>query len=175
MGIKGTPRPTAGRPPKPLETHMINGNPGKRTLPDPIPVSRERPDPPAHYDEAHTEAWDFFANAIQGMGVLATIDAPSLEILVDSWVGYRQMQAEVMKSGYVQFTGQGNSISGYFAARNKLVQQVTTLLMQFGFSPVARARLAFGQQKKETEEDPLAALMRKRAERAERAKVQEQN
>ena len=166
------PRPTAGRPRKPIETHRRNGNPGKRDLPDAIEVSRDRPDPPEHYNGAHLEAWHFFVEAIEGMGVLATIDAPSLEILVDSWVGYRDMQREVILNGYVQFTKAGNSISGYFAARNKLAQQVTTLLTQFGFSPVARARLAHGQQKKESEEDPLAAMMRKRAERA---KVQEQN
>ena len=171
----GTPRPTAGRPPKPTEMHHINGNPSRIKLPDPIPVNRDRPEPPAHYDEAHTEAWNFFVGAIQGMGVLATIDAPSLEILVDSWVGYRQMEAEVMSSGYVQFTKSGNSISGYFAARNKLAQQVTTLLMQFGFSPVARARLASTQQQKAATVDPLEALMARRAERAKRAEIQEQN
>ena len=166
MGIKGTPRPTAGRKPKPIETHIRNGNPSKIPLPEPVPVPRDRPAVPEHYDEDSTAYWNSFCDRVESMGVLTSFDAESMEMLVDSWRGYREMQAHVMEHGYVQFTKSGNSISGYFAARNKLAQQITSLLIQFGFTPVARAQIARANMKPdEAEDDPLLAMMKKRAER----------
>ena len=100
------------------------------------------------------------------MGVLSSIDAPSLELLVDSWLGYRMTQAHVQEHGYTSTTPNRQTLSQFFQARKTLFQESMKLLTQFGFTPVARASLAGALVGNKTvdDDDPLAAILRKRAE-----------
>lgn len=161
--------PGQGRKPKPPEVHALNGNPGKRPVPNPIPVPLDRPAAPENYDEARVKLWDYFCDAIQGMGLQTSINAPCLELLVDSFYAYRQMQQELQSTeDFVLFTKAGMSLSAYFRARKALFAEVMQLLVQFGFTPVARAQLAgagFGSGDEKENDDPLSAILRKRAER----------
>ena len=160
--------PGQGRPRKPLEIHKMNGNPSRRheNAVEPIPVPMCRPEPPPHYDGESNRLWHSFCDAIEGMGVLTSVDAPTLEMLVDSWRGYREMQAKIREHGYVFATQGQMTLSQFFRARKTLFQECLTLLTQFGFTPVARANLAarLHGDKPVEEDDPLAAILRKRAE-----------
>ena len=160
--------PGQGRPRKPLEIHKLNGNPGRHpeNAVEPIPVPKCRPEPPPHYDATSNQLWHYFCDAIESMGVLTSIDAPTLEMLVDSWRGYREMQANIRQYGYVHATDGKMTLSQFFRARKVLFQECMSLLIQFGFTPVARANLAARMHGERTpdEDDPLAAILRKRAE-----------
>ena len=153
------------RNPKPLEMHKLNGNPSKLpNLPEPIDVPRERPPAPDHYDERHLEAWNYFVDAVKGMGVLSTIDAPAMEMLCDSWVAYQQNERDLQVEGYVMENVRGDIVPHpKFQVRKTLFQQIMQLLTQFGFTPVARAQLArSGGVPKKEEPDALQALLKRR-------------
>tara|TARA_Y100000310_G_scaffold260573_1_gene269552 strand:+ start:2684 stop:3136 length:453 start_codon:yes stop_codon:yes gene_type:complete len=148
--------------------HVLNGNPGRRPLPEAIPVPRERPDPPAHYDEHSAKLWDYFVGAVEAMGVLSTIDAPAMEMLVDSWRLYREAQVNVRKYGSILVIDKEKrqmSVNPYVRVRKQYFTEVMDLLKQFGFTPVARAQLARGVEKNDEEADPLDAIFSARVHR----------
>lgn len=152
--------PGAGGPRKPLEVHKRNGNPGHRPLPEPIDVPRNRPPAPPHYDGEHLEIWDFYVDAIDKMGVLSSIDAHAIEMMVDSWVAYRYMQQLVIAQGYTASTKAGERVAAATKVREMMFNNTMRMLTQFGFTPVARANIAVAE--KHTADTPLMSLIAKR-------------
>jgi len=157
-----------GRKPTPIEMHILNGNPGRRPLPEPIPVPQGRPECPEHFDEAAKVEWDFACEMIEHMGVLSQADRCAVEMFVDTYVRYRRACVNLDKYGEVLVVDKEKKIfqrSPYWSIRNATWEQLYKMLGEFGFTPVARARLKNGGGQKPDDDDPLAAMMKARAGR----------
>lgn len=152
-----------GRLRKPVEVHIRNGNPSHYPLPEPLPVPKGCPTPPAHYDKEHLEIWNFYVDAIDGMGVMSPNDAHAIEMMVDSWVAYRYMQRLVLAEGYTSDTKAGLRVSPECKVREMMFKNTMQMLTQFGFTPVARANIVVSESKKD--EGNLTKLLASRQNR----------
>lgn len=155
-----------GRKPTPIEIHALNGNPGRRPLPEPIPVPSGRPDCPKHFDAKKRAEWNFACEMIEHMGVLSKADRCALEMFVETFSIYRDACANVKKFGAVQCLNADKkifAINPYLRVRNAMWEQLYKMLGEFGFTPVARARLKNGGGGKKEDDDPLTAMMRARS------------
>lgn len=155
-----------GRKPTPIEIHALNGNPGRRPLPDPIPVPQGRPECPEHFSDDAKIEWDFACEMIEHMGVLSKADRCAVEMLVDTYVRYREACVNTDKYGVVQCIDPVKrifQINPYLRVRNAMWEQLYKMLGEFGFTPVARARLKNGGGGKPHDDDPLTAMLRARS------------
>ena len=156
-----------GRKPIPLELHHLHGLPGKRPMPDPLPVPQGRPECPDHFDAEARKEWDYACKMIEHMGVLSMADRVAVEMFVDTYTRWRLACRSVDEEGSVievnAQTG-GKGVNPHMKIRNVLWAQLHDLLGDFGFTPVARTRLRVNGEKQE-EDDPLIAMMAARSGR----------
>ncbi len=72
----------AGRPPKPTKLKLIQGNPGKRALPEFEPdPERGIPAPPRWFPAEYFDLWAEIAPTLEEMRVLSLADGPALVLL----------------------------------------------------------------------------------------------
>lgn len=140
----------------------MNGNPGKRPLPEPIPVPRGRPPCPRHLKKEARKQWKHACDMLAYMGVLSKADAVAIEMFCDTWALYREACEKVALFGTVQCLDKEKrtfALNPYFRVRNRLMDQLHKLMTEFGFTPAARARIV-RTGNAETEDDPLIQLMK---------------
>lgn len=69
-----------GRPPKPVEQKLREGNPGKRALPAPVTIGgRSLPEAPKGMDRDTRRCWDQLVGDMAESGVLDRADGPTIE------------------------------------------------------------------------------------------------
>lgn len=90
----------AGRPNKPTQLKVLQGNPGKRPLPknEPRPPEGEVKTPPWLHGKART-AWRWIAPILDRMGLLTTADPHALALLCEAYAEYIQAREIVRKLG----------------------------------------------------------------------------
>ena len=147
----------AGRPKKPTNLKLVEGNRGKR------PVNQQEPDPdylddlapPAHLSPGAQEVWRLWAPQLRRARLLTVIDSPMLEKGCEAEAMYRratQRAAErpVYGKSVVDDDGQaterGDQINPWLIVQSMAFKQVTAVLREFGMSPAARARVAINPQ-----------------------------
>ncbi|HCR1107425.1 TPA: phage terminase small subunit P27 family [Klebsiella aerogenes] len=152
----------AGRPKKPTALKVIQGNPGKRALPEHEPKpERGTPCAPAHFGGT---ARDWFAEAaaeLDKIGVLTLLDGNALELLIEAYAEYRQHCEELDAEGYTYRTTSTTGetvIKAHPAAAMKsdAWKRVRAMLGEFGMTPASRAKVS---TKHGGEEDPLQAFL----------------
>ena len=95
-----------GRKPKPVEIKRLNGNPGKRPLPEITLIGgREAPPMPDRLSEGAKEAWMEVVPTLDQAGILDAVDGATLEALCNSIARMRQLDealqgAPLMVPGY---------------------------------------------------------------------------
>lgn len=84
-----------GRPPKPTEQKLREGNPGKRKLAAPVVVGgRSRPEAPKGLDRDTRRVWDQLVQDMEGSGVLDRADGPTVEGAAVGLALARQLRRE---------------------------------------------------------------------------------
>jgi P27 family predicted phage terminase small subunit len=136
----------AGRPRKPTNLKILEGNAGKRKL---DPVSEPQPDdlvdlrPPAFLLPEAKKVWNEYAPKLVKLNLLKEIDSLEFAILCQSWALMLKSEATIKKEGIVctsklagakyQHPAMGN--------RSQLIKQISTLCHKFGMSASARSGL----------------------------------
>lgn len=121
-----------GRPTKPTALKIMEGNPGKRKLPEnePTPpdgeVVRPRMSPRA------ARVWDRYAPMVQAMGLLTPVDVPAFATLC-GLIAQSERKPEDMPANRIA--------------------RMESLFGQFGMTPSSRARLGSATAKPTTSEE----------------------
>jgi len=159
-----------GRPAKPIEVKRLEGNPGKRPLPQQKigeglkSVSNGIPKPPTDMGKDGKRLWKMVWNAGQKW-LAAEADYPMISELChvyDDAEVIRRMIAEGKVKRWYE-TGQGQIVQHPAVSQLKAARVLmNSYYAALGFSPADRARLGLAEVK---ESDPLDELLKRRLER----------
>lgn len=142
-----------GRPPKPREVRIAEGNPRQHKLPEPVPglgKALEFP-PPRGLSAAERRVWRQLIPEVAALGWIDKVDRAMLTMLVQTIARVDQARAAIRKHGFMvehtRFDKDGNEISTELkinpavAAADRATGQALRLAEQFGLTGSARARL----------------------------------
>lgn len=149
-----------GRRPKPAELRLLEGNPGKRKLPPPLPVSPAPSRPEWLAPEAKRE-WTRVTAGLAVMGILRITDRAMLAAYCEAWADFvavcRAIRARPEPTRYVTMTAAGNRvIEPLISARKNAFERLKIAAREFGLTPSARVSIAPGAPK--PKEDPADAF-----------------
>ena len=136
--------PPRGRPPKPAHLKLLEGNPGKRKLPDnePKPEPRKRmPTPPRTLDKKGKKEWRRMAKVLMGLGLLTELDLTALHMYCDAYERWRKYSAELEKGFLIKTPSEFLRPSPYVAMARDALAQVKTMAEHFGMTPATRDRV----------------------------------
>lgn len=166
----------AGRPPKPIQIRRIQGNPGRRPLPE------NEPQPPAGEVNAPSwltargkRAWREMQPVLEAMHLLTTADTQALSLLCDAYAEYIEARAVIKKLGPTYETvrvlawatneagdEEPSVTSTMVRARPEVAiasdawRRVSLMLQQFGMTPSSRSKV---QATAPAERDPLGEFL----------------
>lgn len=136
-----------GRPRKPTALHLVNGNPGKRTLNpgEPEPDVLNDLEPPAHLAEDSATVWRELASMLRKIGVLTVADRIALEMLCDAVADYRHARNKVGPD-FVKATMKGQMLNQWLVAQQMCGKRAEAFMAKFGMDPAARSRIMVNPQ-----------------------------
>jgi P27 family predicted phage terminase small subunit len=132
----------AGRPPKPVELKLIEGNRGKRKLALPPKAPPSRPNCPAWLSTYAKTEWRYIVPVLDELGLLTKLDRMVLAGACDAAADFRRATEELEKSPSLLVKGGGR------ISKNPLIQikrdarrDVLAFSSALGLSPSDRVRL----------------------------------
>jgi P27 family predicted phage terminase small subunit len=152
-----------GRPPKPAETRLLEGNPGHRPIPEPVVMGgrpAEPPGPPDHLDEDASAWWREAIPVLHSVGILDTVDTAALEMAATAYSRFRQAKRVIDVDG-VTSEGSMGQIREHPALAIERAAQQTYLRFaeQYALTPSARTRLGLAElHRKSLESEMLDQL-----------------
>jgi P27 family predicted phage terminase small subunit len=153
-----------GRHPKPLALKVLEGNPGKRALPDQDVVPAEAPDPPDHLSGLARRVWIEKAADMARAGLISKLDGENFACYCEAVATWVDAKSMIERQGAVLLSPNGYPVQNpYLAIANKAMEQIRTFGSEFGLSPASRARLTGGLgglQGALFEDDPMEAYLR---------------
>jgi P27 family predicted phage terminase small subunit len=153
-----------GRPPKPREQRIAEGNPGNRPLPEPVLGLGKVLDFPAPstLSPAERNVWDELVPEVAALGWIDRVDRAMLELLVQQLALVEQARESVRRDGFMltDYDKDGNERGLKVNPAARLQVQATAqalrLAEQFGLTSSARARLGLTVAKGATLAQQLA-------------------
>ena len=154
-----------GRKPKPSNLKVIEGNPGKRPLPEnepkPAPVI-ETPAPPGWLNKDGKQMWKDRVPDLINIGLLTNIDIDSFAMCCHVYGVFREAERDIKKKGryhkYVNKFGAENEVERPQAkTANKAYAEYCKMMSEFGLSPASRTRIEV--KPAEDGQDPMEALL----------------
>ncbi|WP_193063448.1 phage terminase small subunit P27 family [Oceanobacillus oncorhynchi] len=135
----------AGRPSKPTNLKILQGNPGGRPLNEnePVPVTEEDvPKPPSYLSTHAKNEWKRIVPEMQRLGIFTAIDHPSLAGYCQAYGRFIEAEKILKKEGLTF-----KSPNGYVQQRpevsisNNALKTMREFASQFGLTPSARSRI----------------------------------
>jgi P27 family predicted phage terminase small subunit len=132
-----------GRPRKPTELKVLEGNPGKR----PIPINEIKPVPksikcPEWLDEYAKAVWNEYGPKLEKLGLFTEIDGLDFINLCIAAGDVRLHTETLTRSGHILISPQGFEMQRpEVSMRNSAIKIITTISGKFGLSPSDRAGL----------------------------------
>lgn len=132
-----------GRKRKPIEQALREGNPGNRTLPEPLKLRPGTPAKPAALPPAASELWDEIVPALAAAGVVERVDAAALTALCVQWARAEEARSVLTEDGLI-----GIGSMGQLAPHPALAIERSAHLAflkfaeHYGLTAAARARIA---------------------------------
>jgi P27 family predicted phage terminase small subunit len=138
----------AGRKPKPTQLKLLEGNPGKRPLPQnepkPAPIA---PDCPEWLcDDAKAE-WARICPQLERLGLLTQVDMAAMVGYCESWAQYKKSMEFLHKHGEVYPIKNEDGSIKYLqqvpqvSIANKALGNIRAAASQIGLSPSDRGRI----------------------------------
>ncbi len=141
--------PERGRPRKPTALKALEGNRGKRPLPEnepkPAPVV-ETPDPPSWINKEGKQIWKQLFPQLKRIGILTSIDINSFEALCYYYGEWREGIREIKKNGkyylYTNKAGATNEIERPIVKiTQKAFENYKSMCTEFGLTASSRTRI----------------------------------
>lgn len=134
-----------GRKPIPTAIKILRGNPGRRPLPaaEPMPAAlAESHPPPAWLTSKAKVEWRRVAPVLARAGLLTALDVDALTSYCVTVTLWRKAVEELRRHGVVTKTPEGLlQASPYLTIARQTQATLTKLLVEFGMTPSARARV----------------------------------
>lgn len=141
---------TKGRKPKPSSLKVIEGNTARRPAKKELKAKAVMPPKPKTLSEAARKVWDEVAPELAELGVLARVDATTLETFCNNLVMMRRLQRFIDENGYSYTTETKNGIMHRQFPEVGILQKCQTqhraFMSEFGMSPASRTRLPDASQ-----------------------------
>ena len=137
-----------GRIPVPKTLNDLKGDPGRRRRKEVEPEPLDgRPAMPHRFraDPVAAREWDEICGILEEMQLLSRADQTAIELYCTTYSLYRDAEEKVKRYGDVILVGKDKShptTSPYYTARNKYLDDLRRLLIEFGLTPAARSRMA---------------------------------
>lgn len=155
-----------GRPRKPTELHVLNGNPSKKkdlgkNEPKPAPIV-ETPKPPTWLNKYAKKEWKRLAPGLTRIGLLTEADIGSFVMLCQSYGRWEEYERDVEKNGstyiYINKGGGENEVERpQTKLAHKAYERYKALCTEFGVTPASRTRIEVRPE--EQEQDPMEELL----------------
>lgn len=131
-----------GRPPKPVELKVVEGNPGKRKLTAPPKAPPARPNCPAWLSDYAKTEWRYLVPILDELGLLTKVDRPALSMMCDALGDFR-LAAEELNKAKTLMVKSGNRVSKHplIQVKRDARRDAFAILGSFGMSPADRVRL----------------------------------
>lgn len=154
----------AGRKPKPTNLKLIQGNPGKRKLPEhePTPDVADPEYPaPEHLSEFAKAHWGAVCRMLSEANVLTVMDLDALAMYCDAYARWVEANEKIRVTGtVVKAPTSGYPMqSPYLSVANKAFEQMRAILTEFGMTPSSRTRVKTVSKAKD---DPLDKYLGKK-------------
>ncbi len=136
----------AGRKPKPTHLKLIDGNPGKRDLPENEPVPRAAyPDKPDDFEtKAASDCWDRMVKELEAMGILAAADRDAMEFYCETYAVWKTAKVSTAK-GLMVKRGTKEDPQPVTNPAWRIARDAMNACLRigesFGLTPAARSRI----------------------------------
>ncbi len=150
---------TMARPRKPTVLKVLEGNPGKRPLPQNEPKPKSiAPKCPTHLDKIAKKEWRRVVKELEPLGLVTQIDMAALAAYCQAYSRWVQAEDMIRKHGMLVKSPNGYPMqSPYLAIANKAVEQMKAFMSEFGMTPASRTRIEVKSSAEK--EDSLEALL----------------
>lgn len=132
-----------GRKPKPTETKILEGNPGKRAINNKEPKPEVViPDCPQHLKGAARTEWNRLAKELHALKIITKIDRAALAVCCTAWADYVKACNKLEKQGEVIISEKGGMYQNpWVAIKKRSMDQVQKFYAEFGMTPSSRSRV----------------------------------
>lgn len=153
----------AGRKPKPTALKIVEGNPGRRPLPEFEPkFDPSQPTPPPFLNDDAKVEWGRISGVLYEAGVLTDVDRGVLAAYCQAYGVWAQAEREIEKlqqssvlNGLILKTKDGNFIQQpLLGIANKAKADMVKYAAEFGMTPSSRVRVETSGTKRK--ENPFA-------------------
>lgn len=134
----------AAHKPKPTRMKILEGNPGRRPLPEnevqPL-IDDVLPKAPEYLSEPAKKEWYVMGEKLHRLGLLTQIDYPAFAIYCQSYGHWVEAEEAVEKTGFVIRTTTGKVIESPMVSISKRSMRLAhKFLSEFGMTPRAPGR-----------------------------------
>jgi P27 family predicted phage terminase small subunit len=158
-----TRAPGGGRKPTPTNLKLLRGNPGHRPLNEHEPKPQPRlPRAPAHLSDAAKKEWTRAGRFLLQLGLVSDLDLAAFAAYCTAFGRWVEAEQALNTHGVLVKSPSGFPMqSPYLAVANRAMEQMRSLLGEFGMSPASRTRVSASPLV--GEEDEFEQYMRGRA------------
>ena len=135
-----------GRKPTPTHLKVVNGNPGKRAIPDATPQPTvEMIPPPDYLDDDARRVWNDLSDELFRLGLMSRLDVPFLAAFCIATAEAVRAYEDLKTNGRIYETegrnGRLRKSSPAVAQFHEALRNMRSLGSEFGLSPASRVRL----------------------------------
>ena len=139
-GVKGQ----SGRKPKPTSLKLLQGNPGKRPMNEYEAKPEPRlPTPPVHLSKEARKEWRRSGAFLLQLGLISDLDRAAFAAYCTAYGRWIEAEEALRTYGVMIKSPNGFPMqSPYLSVANKAMEQMRSLLSEFGVSPATRTRVS---------------------------------
>jgi len=131
------------RPRKPTILKVLEGNPGKRPLPEnepkPAPIA---PKCPAHLDKQARREWKRVIALLEPLGLINKLNMAALAAYCQVYSRWIEAEKLIRKHGMIVESPNGYpQLSPYMTIANKSLNQMKSYMVEFGMTPASMSRI----------------------------------
>lgn len=135
-----------GRAKKPAAIKKLQGNPGKRKIPDEVEPPKGIPPCPTFLSPSAKKMWKLLGGYLDDIGLISVVDGAPLMVICSAWAELEKAEKEIQGNGEV-FSYKGafdqpmQKLNLWVPIREKARKTLLAAAKEFGLTPVSRTRV----------------------------------